>query len=72
VGGIDEGVEEKIDHHPTAAPGNAEAGQRSVEVVAAVVVVVVLGSAGHGETIMAAHGPMVSCMTSISTVISWS
>jgi hypothetical protein len=62
-------VASKIDHHPTPPPGNAEAGQRSVEVVAAVVVAVVLGSAGHGETIMAA---LVSCMTSISTVISWS
>ena len=59
---VDEGIEEKIDRHPAAPPGNAEAGQRGVEVVAAVVVagvadvIVVLGGAGHGKGVVAAHG----------------
>ena len=59
---VDKGVEEKIDRHPAAPPGNAESGQRGVEVVAAVAVagvadvVVVLGRASHGEGIVATHG----------------
>ena len=59
---VNEGVEEKIDRHPAAPPGNAEAGQRGVEVIAAVVVagiadvIVVLGGAGHGKGVVAAHG----------------
>ena len=60
--GVDEGIEEKIDRHPAAPPGNAKLRQSGVEVVAAVAVagvadvVVVLGRAGHGEGVVAAHG----------------